>query len=241
MQNCFLRWWRNGSWKAGVGSDDWYRGADWDEEARAFFEKKIARARYQKPFYLWVKAEAIAPEHPDDAEALFERSLEADVEGNERARALTARARARARRAMAGGSLDDLAEAARFETMGNSGLITTARWDYAALVGMRRERSRYREALKFLGVIGRTSFAGQVALAFIHYDKGHRVRARRAANKALGIALSKDEVVPGVPSAPPFPNPLYDRLLVIAEKWDEAELGSPPPVWPDPHVGSEED
>ncbi|MBS7668564.1 hypothetical protein [Croceicoccus gelatinilyticus] len=216
-----------------MSSEDWYRGPDWDAETQALFEKKIARARKQKPFYLWVKAAAIAPEHPDDAEALFERSLACD-DDFERSRALNARAKARAVRGRTGGTLDDLAEAARTERGKVLGLHTPARWEYAALVATGRHRDRYDEALKLMGwPISELSFAGQVALAFIHHDRGHRIRARRAAKKALKRATMEGEVAPGVPlpKTPDFPNPLYDRLLVIAGLWNEKVLGPPPPVW----------
>lgn len=219
-----------------MASDDWYRGPEWDEEARALFEKKISRARRQKAFYLWVKAEAIAPAYPDEAEMLFDRSLEADGEGFETGRALNARSRVRAARGDVGDTLDDLAHAARHERDVVKGLISSARWDYAALVGLRQERNRYDEALELMGsLVPDLSFAGQIALAFIHYDRGDTVKASEAAKKALQRATIKGEVAPGVPlpATPPFPDPLYDRLLVIADLWDEAELGPPPPVWPE--------
>lgn len=218
-----------------MGSDDWYRGADWDEDARQLFEKKIARARYQKPYYLWMKAAAIAPAHPEDAEALFERSIACDNDV-ETARALNARASARAARGDIAAVIEDLSAAAWQESSKAKGLHSPARWEYAALVATSRHRDRYDEALKLMGSpISDMSFAGQVALAFIHHDRGHTIRARRAARKALKRATMTGEVAPGVPlpETPPFPNPLYDRLLVIAGGWDEAELGPPPPVWPD--------
>ncbi len=218
-----------------MGSEDWYRGPDWDAETQALFEKKIARARRQKAAYLWIKADGIAAEHPEDAEALFERSLACNDEF-ETARALNARARARAMRGQVGGTLDDLAQAARLETGSGSGLHTAARWEYAALVATGRHRDRYDEALTMMGSpISELSFAGQVALAFIHHDRGQNIRARRAAKNALKRATMDGEVAPGVPlpETPDFPNPLYDRLLVIAGLWDEKELGPPPPVWPD--------
>lgn len=217
-------------------SDDWFRGAAWDEAARDLFETKIKRAKGQKAFYLWVKAEAIAANHPDDAEVLFERALTADEEGFETARALNARSRVRAAQGAAGETLDDLARAARLEKTTVAGMVSPARWDYAALVATRRERARYDEALELLGKpVSAMSFAGQVALAFIHYDRGHAIRARRAARKALKRAAMQGELAPGVPLAPTpaFPDPLYDRLLVIAGLWDDAELGPPPPVWPE--------
>jgi len=219
-----------------VSSDDWYRGPEWDEDARALFEKKVARSRNQKAFYLWVKAEAIACNHPSDAGELFERSL-ACKDDFETARALNARARVSAARGGdAQGTLDDLAEAARTERDKITGMMSPARWDYAAMVGMGRHRDRYDEALRLMGrPVSDQSFAGQVALAFVHHDRGHRLRARSAAKKALRRAAMKGEQAPGVPlpPVPEFPNPLYDRLLVIAELWDEAELGPPPPVWPE--------
>lgn len=217
-------------------SDEWYRGPAWDDDARALFEKKIARARLQKPFYLWVKAEAIAPQHPEDAEDLFERSLAADEQGFETGRALAARARAKAARGDLDGIIEDLGEAARVEREEIKGLDTGARWDFAALVGRQRRRDKYDEALKALGwPVSKLSFAGQIALAFIHHDRGNRIRARRAAKNALERATMKGEVGPGVPlpEVPPFPNPIYDRLLVIAGLWDEKELGPAPPVWPE--------
>ncbi|MBB3991285.1 hypothetical protein [Croceicoccus naphthovorans] len=218
-----------------MGSEDWYRGPDWSAETRELFEKKIARARRQKAAYLWIKADGIAAEHPDDAEALFERSLACNDEF-ETARALNARANARAKRGDVSATLDDLALAARTERDKVKGLMSPARWEYAALVATGRHRDRYDEALKLMGwPISDMSFAGQVALAFIHHDRGNGIRARRAAKKALERATIKGEQAPGVPlpDVPAFPNPLYDRLLVIAGLWDDAELGPPPPVWPE--------
>ncbi|RVQ68731.1 hypothetical protein EKN06_00405 [Croceicoccus ponticola] len=217
-------------------SDDWYRSSSWDQEARDVFEKKIGRARFQKPYYLWMKAAAIAQEHPDDAEALFDRALAADVDGFESARALNARATARAARGDIGATLDDLAHAATHERDAMPNLVTSARWDYAALVGMHRQRDRYDEALAFLGPrVPDLAFAGQVGLAFINHDLGKGDAAQAAAKKALSRATMHDDPASGLPlpPTPPFPNPIYDRLLVIAHIWDIEELGPPPPVWPE--------
>jgi ATP/maltotriose-dependent transcriptional regulator MalT len=38
-----------------VGSDDWYRGPDWDPATQQEFEERLARARGQRPQYLRIK------------------------------------------------------------------------------------------------------------------------------------------------------------------------------------------
>ena len=217
-------------------SDEWYRGSAWDDEARAFFEKKIGRAKFQKAFYLWVKAAAIAREHPKDADALFQRSLDCD-NGFESNRALNAWGAALAERGDVDASLDMLSHCSRQD--GANGLyLPTAKWDFAMLAGSNRTRERYDEALELLGPdqdIPAGAFAAHSGLAFIRHDRGEHEAAAMHAIKALERALAQNETIAGLVMAPiaPFPNPFYDRLLVIAGKWDESELGPPPPVWPE--------
>ena len=131
-------------------SDDWYSDKAWDEDARELFEKKIARARNQKAYYLWMKARAIASDHPEGADSLFERSLRCD-DPFEAGRALNAWGAALAQRGDIDASLDLLARCARGDTGEHGILNPTAKWDFALLAGSNRKRERYEEALALLG------------------------------------------------------------------------------------------
>lgn len=219
--------------------DDWYRSEAWDEEAQYFFEEKIARARDKIAFYLWVKARAISQHHPVDSDALFQRSLDCDDEF-EAGRALNAWGTALAQRGDIDGSLDLLACCARGDTGKHGILNPTAKWDFALLVGSNRRRDRYTEAIELLGprmLVPASAFGAQAGLAFIRYDQDKLGAARKHAKRALERALADGPAIAGrkVPVAPvaTFPNPLIDRLSVIAGIWDEAELGKPPAIWPE--------
>ncbi len=220
-------------------SDEWYRGEAWDEEANALFERRIARARNHKAYYLWMKARAISECHPADSDVLFQRSMDCDDEF-EAGRALNSGGAALAERGDIDGALDLLARCARGDTATHGILNPTASWDFALLAGSNRKRERYCDALDLLGprhLIPASAFAAQAGLAFICYDQGKPREAREHAVRALERALEKGPAFAGskAPVAPiaPFPEPLFDRLLVIAEKWDAAALGEAPAIWPE--------
>ena len=215
---------------------EWYVSGDWSEEAQDVFETRIARARNQKQHYLWRKAQAIAPEHPKSAESLFARALDCGDE-LETTRTFQARAAARFARGEIDRGLDDLIACADFQRESATWVFSTCGWDLALNAGMHRRTAYYDAALKILGAPGGipdSAFAAQAGLAFIYFDRDNLEEARQAAKKALHRATMTGEAAPGIPVSriTPFPNPLYDRLLVIADLWDEEKLGLRPPVWP---------
>ncbi len=61
-----------------MASDEWFRSNDWDAQARAEFEIRLARARpYNRPQYLKIKALALEASRQDaDAVILLRRVLE---------------------------------------------------------------------------------------------------------------------------------------------------------------------
>ncbi len=217
-------------------SIEWYENDDWSEEAQHIFVTKIARARNQKPHYLWRKAQAIAPKHPDSAESLFARALDCGDE-LETIRAFQARAAARIARGEIDRGVDDLIACADFQQESATWVFSTCAWDLALHAGVNRRAAYYDAALKILGPpsgIPESAFAAHAGMAFIYYDRGDLEAASQAAKMALRRATMTGEVAPGIPVAriAPFPDPLYDRLLVIANLWDEAKLGQQPAIWP---------
>ena len=218
--------------------EEWFRGAAWDDEAKTLFEQKIARARDSKPYYLWIKARAIAPHHGADADALFERSL-ACGDHTETGRALYAWAEGLALRGEYDRALDMLARCSREYGLFSSFPMPWAKWDFALLAGVHRMQHRYREARRLLGLhVPSAAFGAQAGLAFMLYDRRRHRAARKHALLALERAVESGPAFPGLVDVPvtpvtDFPNPIIDRLLVIAGKWDEQELGPPPAIWPD--------
>ncbi len=220
-------------------TDDWYCANAWDDEAKSLFEQKIARARNHKAYYLWIKARTISNSHPVDSDALFQRALDCENEF-EAGRALNAWGSALAERGDIDGSLNLLARCARGDTGVQGILNPTAKWDFAFIAGSNRLRDRYVEAIDLLGpihLVPANAFAAQAGLAFIKYDQDEPCAAREHAIHALERSLAKGLQLPGsnIPIVPiaAFPDPLFDRLLVIAGKWDVAKLGDAPAIWPE--------
>jgi predicted Zn-dependent protease len=61
---------------------EWYRTPDWDADARADFERRLSRARGQRPEYLRIKAMALQDAGLlDEASGLFERFLAEHPDG----------------------------------------------------------------------------------------------------------------------------------------------------------------
>lgn len=60
-------------------SDEWIRNSRWDEQEQKLFFEKLGRARFQKPYYIRQKANALAasatPEKIDAAIELLERAI----------------------------------------------------------------------------------------------------------------------------------------------------------------------
>lgn len=113
---------------------------------------------------------------------------------------------------------------------------------YAFLVGFIEDAPRYDRALLHLGrwderafeELGRPfskPFAGHAGLAMILHAQGNGAEAIEPARQALEQGVASHGPIPGHPElgkVGPLPEKLLHRLIVIADMWDEAELGPKP-------------
>ena len=222
-----------------MASDDWFRGPEWDEDAQELFWKKFSRARDQKHFYMRVKAQAIAADHPGEALKLFDEYIAANethISGGNYSKSMIY---------LAQGEID-AAFASLEIAIGKNGMGMDASgvMEYAFLSGLYKRTANYERALGFLDVLdgimqkqaGRPfyrSFAGHAGSAFIFYDMGRKEEAIEPAKSALEMALEKDGPMPGHPAigaVPQLPKEMMDRLIVIADIWDENTMGEKPEI-----------
>ena len=170
---------------------DWYRRSDWNEEIAAEFEARLARARSSsRAQYLSLQGYALIARHPDVAEQLLERSVEAGDE-SELPRAACYLALARLGQDDVDGALAAYDRAIEAERM-NPAFRSTAAVDQALLVGLLRKSERYLEALDRLaiagvGPLGSVEFEVAAAEALIRAEQGDIEPARAMARQALSL------------------------------------------------------
>lgn len=220
-----------------MGIDDWFRSSAWDDEAQLAFRKKLARAGNQQLFYLKTKASAIADEHPFDAIKLFDEYIAADDEhfsGGNYSKSMVYLA------------LGEIEAAIEFlsRAIGESGMDmqAPALLEFAFLVGLHKRSEYYPQVLKSLQSldelaqksVGRPferNFAGRAGSAFILYELGKAEDAKHQAEAALRLALAEKGPIPNYPQlgrVPQLPKEWMDRLIMIANIWDESELSPRP-------------
>jgi tetratricopeptide (TPR) repeat protein len=220
-----------------MANDDWFRSSAWDDEAKQIFRNKLAKARYHKSNYLNTKASAIADEHPFDALALYDEYIAADddnIPGGNYSKSMVY---------LKKGDIDKALEFMDI-AIGESGLDmhSPAMLEFAFLVGLHKRTQHYLRALEVLQVLddlaqkttGRPferNFAGSAGAAFILYETGQAEDAKRQAETALRLALAEKLAIPEHPQmghVPKLPKELMNRLIIIADIWDESELGPRP-------------
>jgi tetratricopeptide (TPR) repeat protein len=224
-------------------SDNWYKSPAWDPVAQTDFRTRLSRARFQKPYYLRVKAEAIAVEFPEASLALCDERIALGMalgDEHECSGAAYAKALIYLRR----GRMED-AFAALEAAIGTDGLAfgAPAAGEYCCLVGYHGRSDLYARALGILdrldtmaiAALGRpfSSFPACAGRAFIDYRSGRKSASTLSAKEALALALGQSSQFLGISNfgpAPRLPSPLIDALVVIAGLWDEVTLGLPPEV-----------
>lgn len=222
-----------------MDNDDWFRSSAWDYEAKQLFRKKLTRARDHKFFYLKTKASSIAAKHPFEAIKLFDEYIAADSAhffGGNYSKSLVYL------------TLDDIDAAIEFLSLaiGKSGMNmgAPALLEFTFLVGLHKRSEYYQRVLEWLLTLdeqaqkslGRPfnrNFAGSAGAAFILYELGKAEDAKHQAKAALKLSLAEKGPIAKYPQLgriPSLPKALMDRLIIVAEIWDESELGPRPAI-----------
>lgn len=206
-----------------MGSEDWYRNANWDAEAEADFNKKLARSRSQKAQYLRIQGSILKATYPDAAICLLQRCID---QGDETyiAHAHFDIAHARYVQGDVDAALVSL-EAAIEQQVRQPMFRTSAAHDYAFLVALHGRSERYDRALDLLGNEGDGFFASMTfeaesAKALIFFSRQQKAQAQQAARKALAAATVETGWIPGHPDVGVVPKveaQLFGRLRSIAE------------------------
>jgi tetratricopeptide (TPR) repeat protein len=191
-----------------MGRDDWYRNRDWDDAIAAAFEAKLARAR-DKAQYLRIQGSILKEAHPRVAIALLQRCVALDQEFHTAPALLDV---AHAHYVLGEGEAALLAlEGAMEQEERHPVARTSAPYDYAMLVALARDESRYARALTLLAVQDEAMFASmdfqaEAARAIILDSLGDAASAREAASRALQAESVRAGWIPGHPDVGIVPN-----------------------------------
>ncbi|MWV28444.1 hypothetical protein [Aurantiacibacter rhizosphaerae] len=210
-----------------MATDDWYRGADWDDQAQQLIRQKLARAREHKWFYLRVKASAISDKHPDEALALYQEYLDADVEGANEIHYSIALVH------FTQGREDKVFEHLDLAMgTGGMGLGAMGAMENAFLSALLGREDRYERAIALFEPLDKAarqqlgrdfvrSFAGAYGSALILDHLGRHDEAREAALIALEWTQKTAGPLPGHPQIglpPQLPDDWLARLHRIAQQ-----------------------
>ena len=209
-----------------MAEDDWFRSSAWDEQAQVLFRKKLASARTQKWFYLRVKADAIAEDHPQDALALYQEYL--DAQDDDVPPILYAMAIIHWKQGREDELFSCLDRAMGSQGMGLGAMGVMENAFISALLG---REDRYARAMDLFrpfdaaaqAQAGRPfarSFAGAFGSAIILKHLGEREQAREAARIALEWMERDTGPIPGHPKLglpPQVPQEWQDMMGRIAQ------------------------
>ncbi|MGQ7829853.1 hypothetical protein [Altererythrobacter sp. Z27] len=182
---------------------------------------------------------AIAPEHPGDAIALLQECLAGDPEEAGTYHETQAQVHLMHQQIPQMFAAFDRA-------LGRDGfgMMAHGAMQYAFLVGLYRDETRYRRALGLLKGWDRKamlalmrrfekSFGGNAGEAMILFEMGKRKQAIKPARRALEQAMAEHGPIPGHPEmgrVPNLPDAIRNRLIVAADLWDEDVMGPQPPI-----------
>jgi tetratricopeptide (TPR) repeat protein len=170
---------------------DWYRRTDWNDEIAADFEARLARARPpSRAQYLSLQGYALLGRHPEQAEALLERAVEAN-DPAELPRSACYLALSRVAQGKVDAAIDAYQLAIEAERR-EPAFRSTAGVDQAFLIALHDRRDLFGQALDQLAMAYRDdwSLAGLEALAaesIIRDAKGEMDKARQPAREALTL------------------------------------------------------
>ena len=183
-----------------TGRGDWFRNTEWNDEIAAAFYTKLARARSQKPQYLYIQAGCLAERYPEVALDLIGQYFAT----GDTFRASSARTVESAAYLALGKPETAIAALkralAREEEFPN--FTTNARLDFPRMVALERIREEYDYALDILNSrfnpeeldMPINRYVEQGVRALIAHDLGDHDRAREFANAALEAASDRTSV-----------------------------------------------